>query len=150
MYKHIVQLSCWNTLCSLLYWDAVGTSHYDVNAVFVYFCWCERWGWSQQERTMYYSHVSDSVVVRRCGATLKVRGPAMLFLPVLSALTSCAGRLPKYPSAGVGDLSPGLEEGEGDRSVCSSRGLVSWWHSEDIEGFHFKIFCVVFLHFLEI
>lgn len=37
--------------------DAVGTSHYDVNAVFVYFCLCERWGWSQQERPMYYSRV---------------------------------------------------------------------------------------------
>lgn len=130
--------------------DAVGTSHYDVNAVFVYFCLCERWGWSQQERPMYYSHVSDSVVVRRCGATLKVRGPAMLFPPVLSALTSCAGRLPKSPSAGVGDLSPGLEEGEGgDRSVCSSRGLVSWWHSEDTEGFHLKYSVCYFFTFLK-
>lgn len=112
---------------------------------------CVSVGGGPSRRGRCIIHVSDSVVVRRCGATLKVRGPAMLFPPVLSALTSCAGRLPKSPSAGVGDLSPGLEEGEGgDRSVCSSRGLVSWWHSEDTEGFHFKIFCVLFLHFLKI
>lgn len=33
---------------------------------------------------MYYSDVS--ALVRWCGSTLKVRGPATLFLPVLSGL----------------------------------------------------------------
>lgn len=62
---------------------------------------------------MYYSDVSDSLVVRRSegvwGCTLKVRGPVMLFLPVLSVPTSCAAwSSPKSSSAGVSDLSPGL------------------------------------------
>lgn len=106
------------------------TPHYDVNAVFVYLCLCEQWGWSQQERWMYYSDVSDSVVVRWCGATLKVSGPAMLFLPVLSALTSCTGHSPKSSSAGVSDLSQVYAMEKGNCTVCSSQDLVSCCHSE--------------------
>lgn len=87
---------------------------------------------------MYYSDVSDSVVVRRCGATLKVRGPAMLFLPVLSELTSCTRRSPKSQSAGVSDLSQVYMEGDGDRSISSSQGLVSWCRFEDVVFIYLK------------
>lgn len=41
-----------------------------MNAACVPLCLCECW--SQQERAMYYSHMSNSVVVRQCGAALKV------------------------------------------------------------------------------
>lgn len=93
---------------------------------------------------MYYSDASDYVVVRQCGGTLKVRGPTMLFLPVLSALTSCAGPPPKSPPAGVSDLYPVCVEEERVCSICSSQGLVSSCHSEDTERFNFKLLCSLF------
>lgn len=70
---------------------------------------------TQQERPMYYSDAPSAVVVRQCGATLKVKGQAMLFLPVLSALSSCAACPVKSSSAGVSDLFPGLHGGGGGR-----------------------------------
>lgn len=123
------------------------TSHHDVNAVFVYLCLCEQWGWSQQERPMYYSDMSDSVVVRRCRDTLRVRGPAMLFLPVLSALTSCACRPPRSLSAGVSDLSPLYVEEEGNLFICSSQGLVSWCHSKRMKISLPNAACAIFYNF---
>lgn len=69
---------------------------------------------SLQERAMYYSDVSHSVGVRGVycmwggggggGGAVNARGPATLFLPGLSKLTSPAGRFARSFSAGVSDL----------------------------------------------
>lgn len=117
----------WRDTLSSLYCMGISgrrTLQHEVSAVFVHLCLCEGSQWSQQERLMYYSHMSNSVVVRRRGAALKVTSLATLSLPVLSGRTLCAE---------VSDLFSCVREGD----HLSSRGLVSWCHSEN-SGFHLK------------
>ena len=86
---------------------------------------------------MYYSDMSRSVVVRGHGGVLKVGGPAMLYLPVLSTLSSCAAYPASSSSAGVGDLSLVYMVGEGDTSVSVPHGDLLAGVTHNVKGFYF-------------